>query len=346
MMAEHRYSLEKYSGPKSRHTCPSCHKSNRFTFYIDTVTGQNLAADVGICNRRDGCGYHKPPRKFFQNTITHPEEKISEPNLEIKPVSYIPIQEFQKTLSGWKQTNLAKFLIRFFSLELVGMVMNLYMVGQAKKDGGKANIFWQADIEGEIRTGKIMCYNEDTGKRRKEEGLLPSWIHTAKTILQPFNLHQCFYGENFLNQFPSKKVMIVESEKTALIAAIYMPEFIWMATGGVSGVKWKEYAVNKVLQNRTVELFPDYGFFNKKEGVTCYDKWKEVAEHIESRLTLKIKVNRILEDNLKEEDRERGLDLADFLLNTAELSSSSNQTQKRITPDEWWEKFFDSNLIK
>ena len=35
-----------------------------------------------------------------------------------------------------------------------------------------------------------------------------------------------------LSENPTKSVAIVESEKSALIATHYMPEFIWLATGG------------------------------------------------------------------------------------------------------------------
>lgn len=346
-MADHRYSLEKYSGPSSRHTCPSCHKSKQFTLYLDSVTGQPLGSDVGICNRRDGCGYHKTPRQFFQNSVSKRKENRPEPEPKIanRLVSLIPVPQFQKTLVGWENTSLGKYFISLFGFELAGSVMNVYMVGQSKNDCGKANIFWQSDIDGNIRTGKIMCYNEQTGKRRKEEGFLPSWVHKSQTIPQPFNLQQCFFGEHFLKQFPFKKVMIVESEKTALVAAIYMPEFIWLSTGGVAGVKWVEYDVNKVLRNRTVELFPDYGFFNKTAGVTCYDKWKEVAAHIRQRLNLNISVNGILEDHLKEEDREKGLDLSDFLLNSNQAANGINSEKKEIkeimSADEWWVRFHD-----
>ena len=56
------YILEKYKGWSSRYTCPKCGRSHCFTRYIDTWTGQYLADDVGMCDHKKNCGYHKPPR--------------------------------------------------------------------------------------------------------------------------------------------------------------------------------------------------------------------------------------------------------------------------------------------
>ncbi len=53
----------------------------------------------------------------------------------------------------------------------------------------------------------------------------------------------------------------VESEKTAVIAFIAFPEFIRMATGGLTNLKSD---VNQPLANKKVILLPDSG---------CYDQW-------------------------------------------------------------------------
>src|SRR5262245_26726153 len=60
------YKLEKYSGPKSRYTCPNCSKPRQFTRYINSETGEYLADHVGICNRVNKCGYHFPPSQYFE----------------------------------------------------------------------------------------------------------------------------------------------------------------------------------------------------------------------------------------------------------------------------------------
>ncbi len=40
------------------------------------------------------------------------------------------------------------------------------------------------------------------------------------------------FGEHLLPMNRGKPVAIVESEKTALVAAYYLPEYVWLASGG------------------------------------------------------------------------------------------------------------------
>lgn len=57
--------------------------------------------------------------------------------------------------------------------------------------------------------------------------------------------------------YPTKAVAIVESEKSALVASHFMPDFVWLATGGIHGC-FKADTV-AVLKNRAVILCPDLG---------------------------------------------------------------------------------------
>lgn len=69
------YHLQKYNGPSTRYTCPSCGAKHRFTRYVDAY-GRSLHPSVGRCDRESACGYHKTPRDYFAEhpTITrHPE---------------------------------------------------------------------------------------------------------------------------------------------------------------------------------------------------------------------------------------------------------------------------------
>jgi hypothetical protein len=55
-------------------------------------------------------------------------------------------------------------------------------------------------------------------------------------------------------------VALVESEKSALIASHFLPQYLWIATGGKNGAFNKE--AMSVLKNRQVLLFPDLGATN------------------------------------------------------------------------------------
>lgn len=63
------FSLQKYAGIRSRHTCPACGRKRCFTLYVDE-NGVPLAENVGRCDHESGCGYHYTPKEWFRD---HPE---------------------------------------------------------------------------------------------------------------------------------------------------------------------------------------------------------------------------------------------------------------------------------
>jgi hypothetical protein len=119
--------------------------------------------------------------------------------------------------------------------------------------------------------------------------------------------------EHLINQQPYKPIAIVESEKTAIISSIYFSGFLWLATGGKNGMKLKEYPVLKPLSDRKIILFPDFGLPDST-GKTPYQKWLQVAKHIQNTITCDISVSSMLEDTLSNDARPLDMDLADVLI--------------------------------
>ena len=70
-----------------------------------------------------------------------------------------------------------------------------------------------------------MLYDPETGHRIKEPRSYVTWVHTDLHY-EEYNLKQCFFGEHLLSAYPNKSVAIVESEKSALIATHFMPDFV------------------------------------------------------------------------------------------------------------------------
>jgi hypothetical protein len=143
-----------------------------------------------------------------------------------------------------------------------------------------------------------MLYNPDTGKRVKDK---INWVHSVLKI-EGFNLKQCFFGQHLLKG-NTKPVAIVESEKTAVIASVYLPQFIWVAVGSLTNLSAEKC---KVLQGRSVTLFPDLNGF---------EKWRTKAKEI-SRVfpSIRFTVSDLLERKASETERQQGLDLADYLI--------------------------------
>lgn len=307
-MNEHKYILEPYKGMNTRYHCPQCQQRDKtFTRYINTATGEHLADHVGRCNRESSCGYHYTPKQYFQdNNISFDKNynvsvsislKSRKQKAQPKPVSYIPLDKFKSSLQGHKANNFITYIIKLFGTEKASQLISKYFIGTSKHWQG-ATIFYQIDIKGGVRTGKIMLYDAANCKRVKEPYNHIHWVH--KAIEQPeFNLQQCFFGEHLLSN-KAKPVAIVESEKTAIIASVYLPQFIWLACGQLQGLT---EAKCQVLKGRNVTLFPDLNGFEKWNI-----KAKELA-HITS-----FTVSDLLESRASAIERQQGLDLADYLI--------------------------------
>lgn len=308
-MIEHRYILEPYKGMNTRYRCPGCQQRDKtFSLYIDTETGEHMPPTVGRCNRESNCGYHYTPKQYFQdNNISFgtPQVKAYKPQPvtpQPKPLSFIPVDVFKASLNytAFETNHFIQFLINLFGIETTSELVSRYFIATSKYWNG-ATVFWQIDTHGKVRTGRVMLYSPTTGKRVKEPFNHVNWVH-AVLELPEFELRQCLYGEHQLNDktTQTKPVAIVESEKTAIIASGYLPQFIWLAAGGLTGLNAGKCSI---LKGRTVTLFPDLNGFAK---------WSSRAKEL-SHLA-NFTVSNLLERKATEAEREKGFDLADYLL--------------------------------
>lgn len=258
-MSEYRFSLQKYKRG-SKLSCPKCGKKQCFVKYIDSQGEITFPDYVGRCDHEQSCKYHYTPLDYFNDNPTlmnyskYNSTKVN--NLKpCLPPSFIDKELMERSLTNYTMNPLYIYLSGVLGKDETLRIFRLYHVGTSKKWGG-STVYWQIDWQGNVRTGKIMLYDSTTGHRIKEPRSYVSWVHTELN-LQDYNLKQCLFGEHLLSESPTKSVAIVESEKSALIATHYMPEFIWLATGGMHGC-FKSDVVN-VLKGRSVMLCPDLG---------------------------------------------------------------------------------------
>lgn len=305
-MAEYRFVLQRYKrGNKT--TCPKCGKKRCYVRYIDIEGKIHFPDYVGRCDHEQSCQYHYKPSDYFKDNpmlIDNVDWKChtTKAMQQERPISYIDKCLMERTLSNYSINPLFVFLSGIMGKEETERIFHLYKVGTSKK-WGCATVYWQIDWHGRVRSGKIMLYNLSNGHRVKEPHIYVSWVH-SELHLDNFNMKQCLFGEHILPQYPSKPVAIVESEKSALIATHFMPDFIWLATGGIHGC-FKEESI-KVLKNRSVMLCPDLGAF---------EAWKAKMPML-SNVCSKVIISEHLELVATEEQRKSGLDIADFLLMT------------------------------
>ena len=307
-MSTHRFILEPYKGIATRHSCPKCHKKRCFARYIDTEGKIEFPSYVGRCNHEQSCGYHFTPKEYFEKNPTKNEAFKKEDAVSYKkremskplPTSYIDENIMRSSQKCYETNNLFLFLTSQFGETSALSLMEKYHVGTSKHWNG-ATVFWQVDNQSKIRTGKVMLYNPETGKRVKEPYNHVSWVHSLIPHKE-YNLSQCFFGEHLINEDRTKPIALVESEKTALIASYYLPQFLWIASGGKNGC-FNAKSLS-VLRNRDVVLFPDLG---------ATAAWKEKQSSMKA-LGIRASLFDFLEQQACEEDKAKGLDIADYLL--------------------------------
>ncbi len=324
-MAGYRYQLEKRG---ALYECPQCGKKE-FTRYIDTDTNQHIDPTVGKCSRIIKCQYHYHPRQYFKDNESTgakgkshkdyaPRKTINlcgATNEMPKPTCYIETGIFMKSLQiqDYEENTFVQYLLKIFGSEITNRLIEKYYIGNSTNLRG-ATVFWQVDFHKMIRSGKVILYNPDTGKRIRNKK--PTWMHSVLKLAD-FNLAQCLFGEHLLKG-NNATVALVESEKTAIIASMYLPQFIWLATGGLTN-----FAADKcqVLQGRKVVLYPDLN------GFEIWSKKAKELSHI-----ARITVSDLLEKRAGEEDKKLGLDIADFLVRI-NLQEVHNQIHEKPIPD-------------
>lgn len=326
MMKKYEYSLDRRNGRDFIHICPKCRK-REFRRYVNNDTMEYLAEDVGKCNRQVKCKYHKPPIEHFHE---HPEKKRKEYSTEYRQqanniASKVSSKDIEYDIIDRKYVQMSmsdKLCINTFTrwlfnlignhpeygIDMVKSVIQKYNLGGSYRINGSV-VFWQIDYNNHVRTGKIMFYNQQTGKRIKDEKRpnMINWIHyylkKEHTLKEDFKLGQCFYGEHLLKEFPNATVAVFESEKTAIVASILFPTLVCIASGGLGGLNIQKC---KVLANRHVLFFPDLG---------CYQQWKEKVECIAKQIFFSsYSINEVLEKNATEEEKAKGLDLCDYIV--------------------------------
>ena len=317
-MSEYRFHFQKYrSGSKT--ACPECGRKACFTRYVDGEGQIAFPDNVGKCDHINSCGYHYTPKEYFNDNPAVKEaltgkdgysnviSSTIKPAMKLSPkpqsqISFLPYAWVELSMQRFDINPLYRYLVTVAGKEKTDRLFSLYKVGTSKMWNG-ATVFWQIDLNGNVRAGKIMGYDAKTGHRVKEPFSQVSWVHSVRKI-PDFHMRQCLFGEHLLAYASSmaRTVAIVESEKTALIAALFIPDLVWLATGGMHGCFNSE--AMQVLRGRDVILFPD---------LKATDEWHRKIKVLQS-ICKSATCSDLLERMATDGQREAGLDIADFLL--------------------------------
>lgn len=250
-MKSYKWQLRKGS---KKEICPNCGQK-RFVPYVLSSDGVTLAGfEFGRCDREQNCGYQRYP-DGERYTVEEP--------MNIQPRERLEYAGDDLHVST--DSNLFDWAAGLIGLNDAILSWSEYNVGCI---GGRV-IWWQIDTDGVVRTGKVMSYRSD-GHRDKIDTFPVTWAHKhpqLKHLFKGEELQQCLFGEHLLKSYPNKPVALVESEKTAVVMSRFMPEYVWLSTGGSQGIKSNERLAP--LIGRNVFLIPDNG---------QYYSWMRAAE--------------------------------------------------------------------
>lgn len=197
-------------------------------------------------------------------------------------------------------------------------------------------VYWYRDANAELQTAKIVPYNASTGKRRKGSDSPICWTSddgktTRVDVMFGIAEHQSkddgrvryasfsaergyrkpLYGSQFVGMTrPDVPVLLVEAEKTAVVASMFLRSFVLVACGGAAGLT-KDTA--SVLVGRDVFVLLDAD----DAGRSSIDGAVDLLHRVGARPLFDVE-GRPLVDYLMP-DAPKGYDLADYYLSQPEL---------------------------
>ena len=211
-------------------------------------------------------------------------------------------------------------------------------------------VFWHRDEEGELASAKTVAYDAVTAKRLKGKSSPIEW----KVDGQPVHVDSIYGlvkgrredGSLLIESFAQKKgyelplygahllaekgldvpVLLVESEKTAVIASYFLPEFAVVACGGAKSLTAKKASA---LMGRVVYVLTDADEAGREGAQKACNILYEVGAKP------RVEVDGVPLIDFLLEDAPKGYDLADYYLaEAATLLASVDATEPARAADE------------
>ena len=181
-----------------------------------------------------------------------------------------------------------------------------YRLGKSRS--GKC-IFWMMDDMGQVRDGHIGTSWVSMMLKAREPEFLRYW-HASHCL---FGLHLLGMAAVQHCGEAARPVCIVEREPTAVVLSELFPECLWMASAYPLNLNTQHL---EPLRSHRVTLYPP-----TDPAADNYFGWLEVADEARRILQLDVSVSTILEDHASREQKQRGIDLLDFLIESGQKST-------------------------
>ena len=195
----------------------------------------------------------------------------------------------------------------WLSEEQMAHAAERYRLGRSRS--GKC-IFWMIDELGRVHDGRIGDSWVSMMLRSRKPELLRYWQSShclfGLHLLDPLSL-PLFMGRTLASPKQGRLggVSVVEREESAVILSEVLPEQVWMVTGPPT-----DFTIDMLLPLRghPIMVFPP-----TDPTMSNFVFWLEMADQARRQYHLDIEVNPLLEDNASAEEKERKIDIADFV---------------------------------
>ena len=221
---------------------PCCNKNNKDSKF---VSFKNHPKQYGYCH---SCGVTTLPEinqeTYYNiqrngNTMGDNTSQNCNTNKSVAK-KYIDFKAIKLSIERNTDNKLLTYLYAKYPSEKVNDAINLYYIGSSKKG---ACIFWYINREQKVQKSKHVWY--------KSNGKRTDYFKVPYKNDEGYKF--CLFGEHLLDQ-DDKPIILVESEKSAIICSIEFPEYKWLAYSGLNGLTNEKI---KALSDRQVMIIPD-----------------------------------------------------------------------------------------
>ena len=164
---------------------------------------------------------------------------------------------------------------------------------------------------GKSRSGKPIFWMIDDMMEPLDAHIGDGWVSQMlkkrEPLLEYWRVKHCLFGLHILSCHTDQKpVCVVESEASAVVLSEIFPESIWMAYATTAHLTPELFAP---LEGQTVIIYP-----RTDPTQSTYLFFHDLVDQTRRLYDLDLSVDITLEDNATEDQKEREIDLVDFLL--------------------------------
>ena len=278
--------------------------NRKFTNALHTNNKVGIASFIYMC-RQHGIDTN---RFYIKDAVDYAQPIATLVNQQQRSVTPVAVQSEYVDRSLDK--NLRSDFVSFLKLLVVDVdrivdIVNAYQLG-VTKDGHV--IYWYVDKDDVVRMGKVIAYKPDGHRNKFYTPLsIPKELSRRGELSADYVIKQTLFGEHLLN-LPAntdKYIGIVESEKSAVICSLCIPDLLWMATGSKCNLQEERLSA---IKERNSILFPD----TDKDG-GAYRQWMNRSKELNTN-GWHFHVSDYLEQVATIEQRLAKIDIADLLI--------------------------------